>query len=340
MTYPSVPSVLDQELSRRFWAKLGERPFPLACQWELTCLCNLRCVMCYTDCFNTPERVRQELSFHEIVRIMDEIHDAGCLELCLTGGEPLARRDFWDIYAHAKQTGFLVTVFTNGTLVTEQIADGWVEIPPSMIEISLHGLTKASFETITRGPGSHDRCLAGIRLILARRLPLTLKTTGLTLNHGEILAIKEFVNRLGAEYGTTVQYKFGSDIRLRLDGSEDVAQYQLPADQVSAIEEADPDFHAERSRRNRQEEESGHQGTSRCGGGLHRFHIDAYGRLQLCSGNRKASYDLRTGSFHEGFYDVLPHFPCPNRQPPEREELLNIQPLAGRHDPLEVEAHG
>ena len=82
--------------------------YPLACQWEITCRCNLRCVMCYTDCFNTLDKLQQELSFPEILRIMDEIHEAGCLELCLTGGEPLVRKDFGDIYAYAKQKGFLV----------------------------------------------------------------------------------------------------------------------------------------------------------------------------------------------------------------------------------------
>src|SRR2546428_3467918 len=111
---------------------------PPFCKWESTCRCNLHCVMCYTDCFNTPERIRQELTLPEIVRIMDEIQEAGCLELCLTGGEPLARKDFLDIYAYAKQKGFLLTVFTNGTLLTEKIADYWACSPPSMIEISFH----------------------------------------------------------------------------------------------------------------------------------------------------------------------------------------------------------
>src|SRR5437879_1787346 len=161
---------------------LIQERYPLACQWEITCRCNLRCVMCYTDCFNRPDKIREELSTDEILRIMDEIHEAGCLDLCLTGGEPLARKDFLDIYAYAKQKGFLVTVFTNGTLLTKTIADYWVCFPPSMIEISFHGLIQQSFERITQGPWSYERCLAGIRLILERNLPLTLKTTGMTLN--------------------------------------------------------------------------------------------------------------------------------------------------------------
>ena len=222
-----IPSITDQEFSERFSQRLSGGRFPLSGQWEITCRCNLRCIMCYTDCFNSPEMIQQELNLPEIVRIMDEIQEAGCLELCLTGGELLARKDFLDIYTYAKQKGFLVTVFTNGTLLTEKIADYWVQYPPSMIEISFHGLTEQSFERITQGPGSYERCLAGIRLILERKLPLTLKTTGMTANRDEVLRIKEYVAHLGREYSEKVQYKFGSDIRPRLDGSDDVRDHEM-----------------------------------------------------------------------------------------------------------------
>jgi molybdenum cofactor biosynthesis enzyme MoaA len=322
----SITTVQEKEfLGHRLMTKLDGRRFPLSGQWELTCRCNLRCVMCYTDCFNSPEMIQQELSFPEIVRIMDEIQEAGCLELCLTGGEPLARKDFLDIYAYAKEKGFLVTVFTNGTLLTEKIADFWVQYPPSMIEISLHGFGKHSFERITQGPGSYERCLAGIRLILERNLPLTLKTSGMTINRDEVLKIKEYVARLCRENSVRVQYKFGSDIRARLDGSEDVYEYQLPDQDVIAIEQADPEFRAERCRQDGQKEEMIRQGKSLCGGGHRKFHIDAYGQLQLCSNNRRQSYDLRRGSFQEGFYKVLPQFPCPARQPEPGLEFVNIE---------------
>ena len=299
-------------LTRKELTVFPER-YPLACQWEITCRCNLRCVMCYTDCFNTLDKLQQELSFPEILRIMDEIHEAGCLELCLTGGEPLARKDFLDIYAYAKQKGFLVTVFTNGTLLTRTIADYWVCSPPSMIEISFHGLTKQSFDRITQGPGSYEHCLAGIRLILERNLPLTLKTSGMTVNRDEILKIKEYVAGLGKDRQNKVQYKFGSAIRPRLDSSVDVYQYQLPESDITDIEQADPEFRAERGRQDRKIETLLHQGTALCAGGQYKFHIDAYGQLQLCSGNRRQSYDLRRGSFQEGFYRFLPLFPCPNK---------------------------
>lgn len=321
-------------LTRTKLTALPER-YPLACQWEITCRCNLRCVMCYTDCFNTLDQIQQELSFPEILRIMDEIHEAGCLELCLTGGEPLARKDFLDIYAYAKQKGFLVTVFTNGTLLTKTIADYWVCSPPSMIEISFHGLTRQSFERITQGPGSYERCLAGIRLILERDLPLTLKTTGMTLNRDEVLSIKEYVARLGRTHRTKVQYKFGSDIRPRLDSSEEVYQYQLPESDITDIEQADPEFRAERGRQDRQIETLLHRGTALCAGGRNKFHIDAYGQLQLCSANRRQSYDLRRGSFQEGFYRFLPQFPCPNRA--LARELIRIDRVQNGNSQVAVQ---
>ncbi len=100
--------------------------FPLIGQWELTYRCNLKCVMCYTDCFNTPEAIPKELSTEEIFRIMEEIQEAGGLSLTLTGGEPLARRDFPEIYRHAAHLGFLVSIYSNGTLITREIVDLWL----------------------------------------------------------------------------------------------------------------------------------------------------------------------------------------------------------------------
>ena len=308
-----------QVWSERLFQWFQGKPFPLNGQWELTCRCNLKCVMCYTDPFNTPEQIKQELSYEEIVHILDEIHAEGCLELTFTGGEPFARRDFLDIYTYAKRKGFLLTIFTNGTLITPKIADHLKAYPPSMIEISFHGLTRQSFDQITLGKGSYDRCLEGIGLILERDLPLTLKTVGMNINRDEIFNIKKFVAGLGK-----VQYKFGSDLRPRLDGSQDVYQYQLPRDEIRAIEQAEGEFRAERARQDRCKQEWIDQGQELCGGGKYKFHIDAYGQLQLCSNNRKRSYDLRQGSFREGFYQFLPEFPCPSRRPAQGGRLVNI----------------
>jgi molybdenum cofactor biosynthesis enzyme MoaA len=287
---------------------LPER-FPVACQWEITCRCNLRCVMCYTDCFNRPEFVRQELATSEILRIMDELAEAGTLELCLTGGEPMARTDFFDIYEYAIRKGFLVTVFTNGTLMTEVHADRFAALPPHRIEISLHGATQETFERITQGRGSHDRCLQAIRLLLDRHIPLVLKTTAMTLNQHEVMTIKRYVASLGS-----VGYKLGEEMRPELDGGARPFHYSLSEQALTTLNRQDDDLWAEACRQQSAV-------CSPCRSGMQRFHIDAYGHLQLCSGNRTRSYDLRTGSFREGFFEALPTFACQWKAPAVPEQI-------------------
>jgi MoaA/NifB/PqqE/SkfB family radical SAM enzyme len=279
---------------------LPER-FPYSCQWEVTCRCNLHCVMCYTDCFNRPDAIRQELSTDEILRIMDELAEAGTLELCLTGGEPLARSDFFQLSEHAIHCGFLVTVFSNGTLITEAHADRFAALRPHRIEISLHGMTRETFERITLRQASYDRCFQAIGLLLDRQIPLVLKSTAMTLNQQEILDIKRYVEALGV-----VRYKLGEEMRPELDGGAGPFQYAL----------SEPDLWRDARRHDSLD-------ALPCRSGMRAFHIDAYGRLQLCSGNRRQSYDLRTGSFQEGFFEALPAFACDWKSP---QEPALIQP--------------
>ncbi len=289
---------------------LPER-FPYSCQWEVTCRCNLHCVMCYTDCLNRPDAIRQELATEDILRIMDELAEAGTLDLCLTGGEPLARPAFFQLYDHAIRCGFLVTVFSNGTLITEAHADRFAALRPHCIEISLHGITRETFERITLGQGSYDRCLLAIRFLLERQIPLVLKSTAMTLNQEEILDIKRYVGSLGR-----VRYKLGEEMRPELDGGASPFHYALSEQDLADLNRQDPDLQRDAIQHNSVE-------PAPCRSGMHRFHIDAYGQLQLCSGNRKHSYDLRAGSFQRGFFEALPGFACDWKMP---NEPVLIQP--------------
>ena len=74
-----------------------------------------------------------------VLSVIDEITEAGCLSLLITGGEPLLRHDFSEIYRHAKKSGLLVTVFTNGTLITPAVIELFADLPPQIVEISLYG---------------------------------------------------------------------------------------------------------------------------------------------------------------------------------------------------------
>ena len=276
--------------------KASEKRIPIFGQWELTFNCNLNCVHCYV----VKDTNKGELTFLEITDILDQLHEAGCLWLSFTGGEPLMRPDFLEVYTYAKKKGFLINILTNGTLVTPKIADYLREYPPFMVEITLNGITAKTYETVTGVSGSFQRCLEGIRLIKERNLPLRVKSNGMKINRDEILKIKEYVQGLGIDYG------FDSVILPRLDGSKGPCKLRLSPDEIVSIEHQDPTMQKEWQ--GCFKEEFIHWNPNllfRCEGGINSFYIGPYGRLMLCHAVRYPSFDLMKGSFQEGFYNFL-----------------------------------
>jgi MoaA/NifB/PqqE/SkfB family radical SAM enzyme len=160
---------------------------------ELTHRCPLTCAHCYN---NLPIGDRQaqdgELTLAQYRRILDELVEAGCVWLLFTGGEIFARPDFMDIYRHAKQRGFIITLFTNGTMLTPALVEELRQWPPFSIEITLYGHTAETYEALTGVPGSHARCLRGIQMLLAAGLPLKLKTVAVSHNKHEVIQMRAF----------------------------------------------------------------------------------------------------------------------------------------------------
>src|SRR5262245_34341577 len=180
-----VPEITLAELFDE-WDVSGRR-IPVEGVLEPTFRCNLECVHCYVNqpAGSAAERAR-EVPLPRLRALIDEMVEAGCVNLLLTGGEVLVRPDFPELYLYALGRGLLVTVFTNGTLVTEHIADLFDRHRPLLVEISLYGMTPQTYERITRVPGSYQRCLEGIRRLVKRGVPLKLKTMLMSWNRHEL----------------------------------------------------------------------------------------------------------------------------------------------------------
>ena len=246
-----------------------------------------------------------ELTYDEHCRILDEITEAGCLWLLFTGGEIFARRDFLDIYRYAKRKGLIITLFTNGTLITPKVADDLAQWPPFAIEITLYGRTKETYERLTRIPGSYERCMRGIRLLLERGLPLKLKTVGVTVNQHEVAAMKRFAqDELGLEF------KFDSMINPRIDCSQSPLAVRLTPEEIVALDLQDPKIvaewkkFAERTHGPANPPEHSDE-VYHCGGGITSFAIDPQGQMSICVLSQFDKYDLRNGSFREGWEEFL-----------------------------------
>jgi hypothetical protein len=132
------------------------------------------------------------------------------------------------VYLHALRRGLLVVVYTNGTLITERIADLFADHKPQLVEITLYGMTRETYEKVTQIAGSYDKCLAGIRRLVERGVPLKLKTMALSWNYHELPAMREFATGLG------LKFRYDSSLNARVDcGANRNGELQLNADQAA-----------------------------------------------------------------------------------------------------------
>ena len=271
-----------------------DKRFPVSGTIELTFRCNLNCVHCFRPSIFSPK----ELTTKQIYRIIDEIVDAGCLWLLFTGGEPLIKDDFLDIYTYAKRKGLILILFTNGTLITSKIAKFLKEHPLFYAEISLYGATARTYESITGVKGSFKRCLEGIHLLLEHKIPLNLKTVVLNLNKDEINQMQDFAKDLGLDF------RVDPAINPRLDGSKIPCQYRIAPGEVVRFD-LENKGRFEMWLRTLKEYEYFPEQFERIfncpAAGKCAFHIDPYGQLMLCTMVRDAKYNLLSGSFKEGW---------------------------------------
>jgi len=293
------------EFSQTFHRRTLRQQLPLSGSIEITRRCPLTCVHCYNNlAMSDREASSTELTRDEHFRILDQLADAGCLWLLFTGGEIFARRDFLEIYTYAKRKGFLITLFTNGTMITPRIADYLAEWRPFAIEITLYGRTKDTYERLTGVPGSYEKCLRGIALLLERQLPLALKSVAVTINAHELDAMQAFADELG------VGFKFDSMMNPRIDCSQSPLAVRLTPEECVALDLDNPrrvsewhvvarEFAGQANPPDRADD------LYHCGGGVTSFAIDPQGRMSICVLSQQDKYDLRAGSLREGWEVAL-----------------------------------
>ncbi len=293
-----IGGMLEQVSYGEFSAELHRRQAgkraPMQVSIEVTRRCPLECLHCYNNLpMGDMEARRRELSKEEHFRMLDELVEMGCFWILYTGGEIFARKDFLDIYTYAKQKGFLITLFTNGTIITEQIADYLAEWPPFAIEITLYGRTRETYESLTGIPGSYDRCLKGIGLLKDRGLPLKLKTVATSLNKHEIFAMKRF-----AEEDLGVEFKFDGQVNPRIDCSQSPLAVRLTPEEMVALDVQDPRRIEEYRKLAMRDADSppplAELGTVYvCGGGMDSFAVNAYGEAGICVISQKETFSVR-----------------------------------------------
>ncbi len=304
MTSGVIPEVGVSDLQARL--NVRERRIPIQGVIETTFRCNLKCVHCYVNEPVGDREIRdRELSLGRLKKLVDEVADAGCLDLLFTGGEVLVRPDFPELYLYAVRKGLLISIFTNGTMITDRIADLFDEYRPFNIEITLYGMTRETYEKVTGLPGSYAMCLRGIQRLRSRGIPLKLKAMALTWNQHEIPAMEAYARSLGLDF------KFDGFLNPRVDcGADRNGELQMTAEQVVALDLQVPgraeEFKAFCEQFVRSTTPIDSDYVYSCGAGQTSFTVDPYGRLQMCQLSRRSSFDLRNDTFDRGWNEFFP----------------------------------
>lgn len=163
--------------------------------WMTTNQCNLKCVHCYQD---AEERQERELSTEEGKKMIDEIAKAGFKIMIFSGGEPLLRPDIFDLVAHAASRGLRPVFGTNGTLITKDVAARLKECGAMAMGISVDSLDPAKHDKFRGLPDAYDLTMRGIEACKKAGLPFQLHTTVVDWNRGEVCAITDFAQEIGA----------------------------------------------------------------------------------------------------------------------------------------------
>jgi radical SAM protein with 4Fe4S-binding SPASM domain len=165
---------------------------------ELTERCNNACIHCY---INLPAHDARAES-HELLTdqwkdILRQAAELGALSVRFTGGEPLLRPDFPELYLFARRLGMRVYLFTNARLITPKLADLFARVPPlKKIEVSVYGMRPASYDAVACAPGAYAEFRRGVELLLQRQIPFTVKSALLPPNRAEMAEFEAWANTI------------------------------------------------------------------------------------------------------------------------------------------------
>ena len=286
---------------------------PLKGSLDLTYRCNCNCRHCWLRLpAGAPPRPA-ELSLEEIRTIADEARALGCREWALSGGEPLLRPDFPEIFDYLTRNSRRYSLNTNGSLITPQLAR--LLRRPGVKMVALYGATAAVHDRVTRTAGAFELVRRGFAYLREAGAGFVVQLVPLRANYHQWEAMVALAKSLSPHWRLGAAW-----LHLAADGpprrNAAIAAQRLAPKEIIALDQPDPGFEERLAETGscRQAPAAGPGEEvddllfARCLSQRRDFHIDPYGRLSFCSLIKDPAlrYDLRRGSFAAGWDELLP----------------------------------
>lgn len=308
----------------KIWDLARAKNIPFAFDLEITARCNHDCRHCYINLPANDSRAQEaELSVAQIADIADQAVAMGSLWVLLTGGEPLLRRDFGEIYMMLKRKGLLVSVYSNACLVSEEHLALFKKSPPRHIEITVYGVTEQTYERVTRRPGSFRCFQRGMRMLLDNGISVRLKAMAMRSNVLELPAIAAFCREYTRDF-----FRFDPMLHLRFDGNPirnaEIESQRLSPEEIVAVEQSDSErFNVMKNNCDQfifpEHEHPDCRHLFRCGTGRNGFTVSPEGNFHLCSSlrHRDCVVDLKRIPLAEAWKKFVPQVLAQTSDNPE-----------------------
>lgn len=257
---------------------------PIEISIDLTHHCNFRCQHCYIPDFSAPDLLTTERMFS----LLEELAEMGTLFLTLTGGEMFLRKDWYEIGCRARDLGFKLRLFSNGSTITDEVADQILSLHAAA-EVSLYSMDEEIFERITQHEGSFKKTIRGIERIRERDIELLLKIPMMVFNASGFEKVFEYGRKIGAEVRADpriVAKKNGDLVTLKLNAdTEDLLPYYRSGHTPCSVNEGavdDPRFDG-----------------PLCAAGNRYANISSAGEVRACNSMPVVAGNVREKSFRE-----------------------------------------
>jgi MoaA/NifB/PqqE/SkfB family radical SAM enzyme len=284
---------------------------PLEGNIDLTYRCNNTCLHCWLwKAPNAPEQ-KEELTFDEIRRIVDEARAMGCRQWSISGGEPMLRPDFPEIFDYLTRKSIAYTLNTNGTLITPVIAQLLKRKGSKMI--ALYGATAEVYDTVTRHPGGFDQLVRGLAYLKEAGAGFIVQLIPMRANWHQWEQMQELARSLSPHYRVGSAWLFlSADGRSQRNG--EIAAQRLSPGDVIELDQPQPAYEERMQELDDKRDRFclTPTGDDRLFAGCipmrNEFHIDPYGKMTFCQFIKDPAlrYDLRQGTFRQAWEEFIP----------------------------------
>lgn len=281
---------------------------PLEGSFDLTYRCNNNCRHCWLRIPPGARAGREELSLAEIARIVDEARRMGCRKWHISGGEPMLRPDFPEIFDYLTRKAVSYGLNTNGTLITPAIARLLTRKGIKMV--ALYGATAAVHDKVTRTPGSFEAAMQGFAYLKEAGAGFTVQLIPMRANYHQFEQMLALARQLSPHHRVGAAWLYLSACGSARRNAE-IARQRLDPQDVIELDQPDlsfEDWSAGQEEYACRLDAGDDRLYAQCIARRREFHIDPYGRMAWCGFVQDPAlrYDLRRGSFEEGWETFIP----------------------------------